>query len=63
MAAGKKKSGLLENETVMSTEGSNLLLTFSGQDVFLSKASRGKRFTDGWWQFMLPCHSVQNVLN
>lgn len=59
----KKKSEMLEKEPVMLTENPNLLLTVSEQDIFLSKVSWDKRFTDGWWQFTLPCHSVQNVLN
>lgn len=54
---------MLGKEPVMLTEDPNLLLTFSGQDVFLSKASGEKRPTDGWWQFSLPCLSVQNVVD
>lgn len=54
---------MLGKEQVILTEDPNLLFTFSGQDVFLSKASGEKRSTDGWWQFLLPFLSVQNVLD
>ena len=43
-------------------KNSNVLLSFSGQNIF-SKASRDKRTPDKWWQFIPPCHSVRNVLN
>lgn len=60
----KKIRGMtLGKEPVMLTGDPNLLLIFSGQDVFLSKASGEQRSTDGWWQFSLPCLSVQNVLD